>query len=214
MRYLIGVLAAALLLLSPRAADAQLAANPDPNDPDFRLTVYGQFDAETIAEFRKRLQGYVELRRIAEVGAFPLRVTDKPDEITRAERELTARIRELRGSSDRGQLFVRRMTAQLKKLLVLQVDSVTLNVIMEDGPGEFDVDVNEAYPKKRSLATMPPKILLQLPELPPDIEYRFVGRHLILRDVRANMIIDKIPHALECRDCVLPPEEIHETPDR
>jgi hypothetical protein len=68
------------------------------------------------------------------------------------------------------------------------------------------VDVNETYAKKHPLATMSPKLLLLLPDLPKDLEFRFVGRHLILRDARANMIVDKIPHAIRCRDCVIPPE--------
>jgi hypothetical protein len=55
---------------------------------------------------------------------------------------------------------------------------------------------------------MPPNILLRLPELPKDMEYRFVGRHLILRDVRANMIIDEIPYAIICENCVPPAEEV------
>ena len=54
---------------------------------------------------------------------------------------------------------------------------------------------------------MPPKILLLLPDLPRDVEYRFVGRHLILYDVRANMIVDDIQYALRCKGCVLDPEE-------
>ncbi|HKY21446.1 MAG TPA: hypothetical protein VJM31_09525, partial [Vicinamibacterales bacterium] len=61
--------------------------------------------------------------------------------------------------------------------------------------------------KERSLATMPPKILLMLPDLPPDMEYRFVGRHLILLDVRANMIIDEIPSVLRCEGCVMPSKD-------
>jgi len=34
--------------------------------------------------------------------------------------------------------------------------------------------------------------------LPDGIEFRFVGRHLILYDVRANTIIDRLPDAIEC----------------
>ena len=78
---------------------------------------------------------------------------------------------------------------------------------MDDGPDEFDVDVNEAYARHKSLATMPPTILLLLPALAEDLEYRFVGRHLIMRDVRANMIVDEIPYALSCEKCVIPSEE-------
>jgi hypothetical protein len=35
-----------------------------------------------------------------------------------------------------------------------------------------------------------------LPKLPDDIEYRFLGRHLVLHDTRANMILDRIPCAV------------------
>jgi hypothetical protein len=38
--------------------------------------------------------------------------------------------------------------------------------------------------------------LALLPDLPDGVEYRFVGTHLILRDARANLIIDHIPNAI------------------
>jgi hypothetical protein len=37
---------------------------------------------------------------------------------------------------------------------------------------------------------VPPNVLAALPTLPKDIDYRFVGKHLILRDTRANLIVD------------------------
>ena len=43
---------------------------------------------------------------------------------------------------------------------------------------------------------MPPNVLAALPRLPDDIEYRFMGRDLILLDTRANVIIDRVPDAL------------------
>jgi hypothetical protein len=33
-------------------------------------------------------------------------------------------------------------------------------------------------------------LLRKLPDLPPELEYRIVGRSLILRDVKANLIVD------------------------
>jgi hypothetical protein len=99
------------------------------------------------------------------------------------------------------------MEGQMKRMLVVHADPATVALIMDDGPGEFDVDINETYKKKYSLATMSPKLLLLLPDLPKDLEYRFVGRHLVLRDARANIIIDEIPFAIRCRDCVPEPEE-------
>src|SRR6185436_2860964 len=94
------------------------------------------------------------------------------------------------------------MVRQVKQMLAVRADAQTIAAMMDDGPAEFDVDVNDTYSKRRSLATMPPNILLTLPDLPRDIEYRFVGRHLILRDARANIIIDEIPFAFQCRYCV------------
>jgi hypothetical protein len=195
----------AICVAVPLAALAQTPANPDPTQPDFRIVVQGTFDPETLAEFNRRVQEYAALRSRLEEGLPPLVVTTNADDIERFEHRLTERIDHARGSR-RGQLFAPAMEGQVKRMLAAQADASTVAAIMEDGPGEFDVDVNETYSKKYPLATMPPKLLLLLPDLPKDLEYRFVGRHLILRDARANMIVDEIPYAIRCRDCVTEPD--------
>ena len=43
---------------------------------------------------------------------------------------------------------------------------------------------------------MPPLLLTQLPPLPPELQYRFLGRALILLDADANLIVDVVPDAL------------------
>jgi hypothetical protein len=192
-------------LCLPLSGLAQVPVNSDPGRPDFTVIVQGTFDPETLAEFNRRVQGYVALRSRLEEGLPPLVVTTNADEIETFERRLTDRLSRARGSR-RGQVFAPTMTRQVRRMLAAHADADTIALIMEDGPGEFDVDVNETYAKKHPLATMSPKLLLLLPDLPKDLEFRFVGRHLILRDARANMIVDKIPHAIRCRDCVIPPE--------
>lgn len=194
------------ILTLPLVAAAQTAANADPTQPDFSIEVQGTFDAETTAEFLRRVQDYDALRRRLEIGLPPLVVTTDADEIESFEHQLAERIRHARGRR-RGQLFTAPMEGQLKRMLVVRADATTIAAMMEDGPGEFEVDINDTYNKKHSLATMPPNLLQVLPDLPKDIEYRFVGRHLILRDARANMIIDEIPYAIRCRDCVPEPED-------
>jgi hypothetical protein len=194
--------AISLCFVLPLGAGAQTPANPDPAQPDFSITVQGTFDPETLAEFNRRVQDYVALRTRMEAGLPPLVVTTNADDIERFEHRLTERINDARGSR-RGQVFAAAMEGQVKRMLASQADAVTVALIMEDGPGEFDVDVNETYSKKYALATMPPKLLLLLPDLPKDLEYRFVGRHLIIRDARANMIVDEIPYAIRCRHCVI-----------
>ncbi len=193
----------------PLLAAAQAPADPDPAKPDFTIVVQGTFDPETLAEFNRRVDDYVALRSRMEAGLPPLVVTTNADDIERFEHRLTERIGHARGRR-RGQLFAPSMEGQVKRMLAAQADAATVALIMEDGPGEFDVDVNETYSKRYALATMPPKLLLLLPDLPKDLEYRFVGRHLILRDARANMIIDEIPYAIRCRNCVPEPEIEHD----
>ena len=206
------VLLIGLFLALPPPTAAQTLSNSDPAQPDFTMIVQGTFDAPTLAEFNRRVQDYAVLRSRLETGLPPLVVTTDADEIERFERGLARRIRDARGSR-RGQIFADSMREQLKRMMASRVDPATIAAIMEDGPGEFDVDVNDTYAKKHALATMPPNILLLLPDLPKDLEFRFVGRHLILRDARANLIVDEIRYAIRCRDCVIEPEdEDHHAP--
>jgi hypothetical protein len=199
-------LAIGLFLAVPLAAGAQIPANPDPAQPDFRMIVQGTFDAETLAEFNRRVQDYDALRRRLEVGLPPLVVTTDADEIETFEHSLAGRIRHARGSR-RGQIFADAMEGQVKRMMSARADQATIAAIMEDGPGEVDIDVNETYNKKHALATMPPNLLLILPDLPRDLEYRFIGRHFVIRDVRANIVVDEIRYAIRCRDCVVEPED-------
>jgi|SRR5687768_7358994 len=200
-----------LFLALPLVMGAQTPANPGPSEPDFTMVVQATFDAPTLAEFNKRVQDYAALRSRLEAGLPPLVVTTDADEIERFERGLTKRIRDARRSR-RGQIFADTMKEQLKRMMAARVDPATIAAIMEDGPGEFDVDVNETYSKKYALATMPPNLLLLLPDLPKDLEYRFVGRHLVLRDARANMIVDEIPYAIRCGDCVISHDDEDDRP--
>jgi hypothetical protein len=63
-------------------------------------------------------------------------------------------------------------------------------------PVTIPLDVNQAYPSSVPLQSTPASLLLNLPHLPKGLDYRIVGRRLVLRDVNANLIIDIIPDAL------------------
>jgi hypothetical protein len=63
-------------------------------------------------------------------------------------------------------------------------------------PVRLTLHVNEAYPAKIPLQSTPPSILLNLPRLPPELEYRIVGHTLTLRDAVANIVVDLMPDAI------------------
>ena len=207
LRRLAAVAAILALLGSGNSVRAQGTAAQTPSaEADFHLTVLGHFDAETLATFARNTQAYADRRAKLEVGLPPLRVTTNADDIERFEHRLAERIRKGR-SSRRYQIFTRPMAEQIRQLLKAHADPSTVALILDDGPVEFDVDVNDSYSKHRSLATMPPSILLLLPDLPGEMQYRFAGRHLLLLDLRANMIVDEIPFALPCDGCPLKTRE-------
>ena len=56
--------------------------------------------------------------------------------------------------------------------------------------------INDVVPDDMPLTTTPPTLLRRLPELPPELAYRFVGRDLALKDVKASLIVDLIPNAI------------------
>jgi hypothetical protein len=67
---------------------------------------------------------------------------------------------------------------------------------MQEVPQNSPPTVNTLYPEKAALATVPPLILVNLPRLPDGLEYRFMGRDLILRDRDANVVVDFVPGAV------------------
>ena len=61
---------------------------------------------------------------------------------------------------------------------------------------EFRHEIDGIYPEGKPFSTMPGTVLATLPALPDAIDDRFLGRHRILFDVRAGVILDRIPFAI------------------
>ena len=172
-------------------------ANQTRDTPDFTVQVWGYI----VADFSARVWDYSELRRALEKGLPPLTVTDDPAEIRRAVRARAKRIRVARAHAKQGDIFTPAISAEFRKTLIVEMKAGTCAAIIDDNPGELSNQINGDYPEGKPLSTVTPNILAALPRLPHDIEYRFLGRHLILLDTRASVILDRIPSAMQCPDC-------------
>src|SRR5687767_14418007 len=190
------VLAAALLV----SACAAYAQTPVPgaagDSPTFRVQIWG----DIAADFNARIELYLELRRSLEKGLPPLTVTEDPADIWRAEIALARRIRVARAAARAGDFFTPDIRAEVRKVMVAVTDVRTRVAIMDENPGAFSTRINGTYPKERPVSTVPANILALLPRLPDDIQYRFLGPHLVLHDIRANVILDRLPCAIRCSD--------------
>lgn len=154
-------------------------------------------DAQVLQDFKARVDKYVVLRNKADDSAPPMKKTDDPTELRTAQQALAERIGAARTPAKQGDIFTPEIAARFRKLLRPEVkESGTKATIKDDNPGAIPFKVNGPYPSKEPLSTVPPNVLASLPQLPKDLEYRFVGKHLILRDARANLIIDYIPNAM------------------
>jgi hypothetical protein len=165
--------------------------------PDFTVQVW----PGTVEDFNTRVWAYFDLRGTLEKGLISLTITDDPAKIEKAESDLAGRLRVARPGARAGEFFTPPIERQFKKALIVEMSASTWASIMDGNPGEFPYEINATYKRSKSVSTVPPNILALLPTLPDDIQYRFVGRDLILHDTRANVIIDRIPYAIRCTDC-------------
>ena len=160
-------------------------------------------DAGMVADFRKKVDAYAKLRKDAEGAAPDLKRTEKPVEIVVAEKTLAQRVRELRATAKRGDIFTPATQGMFRRMLrpplAKGADAADNKAIIKDDapePKEVPFKVNADYPKEAPLSTVPPDVLLTLPQLPEDVQYRFVGKHLILYDAKSNLIIDFMLNAI------------------
>ena len=186
-----------LLLALPVVVTGYSQALKTPQDgdaPDFRVQVWG----DIVEDFSTRVWSYFELRSELEKGLPALTTTDDPAEIRRAVRALAKRIRVARAEAKEGDIFTPAISVEFRNVLRLEMNASTWAAIMDDNPGEFSHRINGNYPEGKPFSTVPPNILAVLPGLPADdIQYRFLGRHLILFDARASVILDRIPYAIQ-----------------
>jgi hypothetical protein len=169
---------------------------PPPEAPRFGVEV--EVFGNVMADFSARVSAYTDLRNELNKGLPPLTVDD-PAHVQKAVQALAAKIRVARARAKRGDIFTPAIARAFQKAL-LQVDDSTWVAIVDDNPGEFSKPINASYPEDKPFSTVPPNILKILPRLPDDMEYHFLGRHLILLDTRASVIVDWIPFAIGCAD--------------
>jgi hypothetical protein len=146
-----------------------------------------------VVEFRKRVDAYIKIHNEAEGKVPDLKRTDDPQEIADREKALGQMIMTLRAGAQIGDIFAPEYQPYFVK--IVQDDfklrsAADRKALVAELPKNVKVDVNTLYPTTLPLETFPPVLLRKLPDLPPELEYRIVSRTLILRDVKANLIVD------------------------
>jgi hypothetical protein len=188
-----GLLAAALSAGRAPVAKSQTAPPPGPkqetkNEAGFK-------------EFLDRVQGYVTLHKSIESSLPALKPTLLPEMIAAHQQALARKIREARPHARRGDIFSAEAREAFRRAVRDEFrgphgDGARTTIRQGEPLKTVHLQVNEPYPDGVPYTTVPPSLLLRFPKLPEQVAYRIVVRDLILLDVDANLVIDRIPEIL------------------
>ena len=158
-------------------------------------------DSLVILGFEERAKEYVKLHNKAKAGIPALKPSDSAQTINQNQRLLAGSIRSARADAKQGDIFTPEIAEVFRQLIASTMsgpDAAKTRVSLRHAEpvGEITLHVNTVYPDRLPLQSSPPSVLLNLPQLPPELDYRIVGRELVLRDVGANLVVDFIPHAI------------------
>jgi hypothetical protein len=180
------------------AADPKTPAveTPGPGSSAASVATDGQpvspMGAATL-EFQKRVQAYMKIHNEAEGKVPNLKRTDDPVEISKREAELAEMIMTLRAGAQPNEIFAKEYEPYFVKIVqddFANRSAADRKALVHELPRQVKIDINTVYPTTLPLITFPAGLLRKLPDLPPELEYRIVGRSLLLRDVKANLIVD------------------------
>ena len=158
-------------------------------------------DSSTVGDFEKRVKDYMALQKqlIGSLKRLPDRAT--PQEIDANQRALGALMAKARADARQGDIFNPGMQTYVRgvvRRVLTGPDGARIKAsLMDENPMKAPISINGRYPDTIPMSTMPPDILAALPQLPEDLEYRFVGNRLIILDTKSHLIVDFIENTFD-----------------
>ena len=172
-------------------ANAPLGQVPTPSE-----------DSAALQHWTLNIEDYLAIREQAARAAPPPRFPMSAAELLRAEAAFAAEIRARRTGAHVGDMFTSDVQRTFRKVIArtltdhqIVAGDLAATLLADVLPGSASPAVNQRFPWQLGSA-MPACLLAALPELPKGIQYRLVGRDLILLDLDANLVIDILREAL------------------
>lgn len=150
-------------------------------------------DARVLAAFQQRVEEYVEIHRTAAAGLGDPILCAEPEEQARQSALLAVAIRDARPLAREGDIF----TAVVASALRVRIAAAMRNSGLAPAADDEDaaIGVHDAI-RAGTVNHLWAPAVRALPDLPPELEYQFIGRHLVLVDVDANLAVDVLRYAL------------------
>jgi len=181
-----------------------LALFPAPTPPTCQLEVLppAAIEERVLQDFNQRVNQYIRLHRRLERGLPPERLFGDVEDMSAAVDALHQAMIDARPHATAGTLFTpgvaELLTARLTRAIVKSGHTPAEALIAFNLGylgGIPDATINGRVPPGRYVR-MWPALLATLPDLPPELEYRFIGWDLAIIDVHADLIVDILKDAL------------------
>jgi hypothetical protein len=178
-----------VLLLVPSAAWS-------PPPPHGGTMIHPSGQRAVIREFTRGVDRYLNVRWMLEAPLGPDTLCADPEETQHVLTELANAIRSERASALPGNIFTPAVAEFFRQQLraAFREDGYQLRLYLEDATTGIPVDlpaveVNETLPWAVG-DRLWPSLMAKLPALPTELEYRIVGRDLVLVDVSIDLVVD------------------------
>jgi hypothetical protein len=160
-------------------------------------------DAKAMADFKARVDAYIALHKKIRSALPRLPEEATPEQIDKHQRLFAQQVTEARKNAKPGDIFTPAMQVVARRLMERLFQNTASRRELRDSvmdenpaPAQVKIAVNSRYPDEVPLSTMPPDVLKELPLLPEELEYRFVGETLILLDPHPHIVVDFVTRAL------------------
>ena len=158
-------------------------------------------EARTFDDFKQRVKDYLKLHKTVESSLPRLKTTKNGKALMDRQHLLAQKIAEARSNAKQGDVFTPEISEQFRQIIHAKFHGAGApnmrKTIRQGEPlTKVELTVNGAYPEKLPLTTVPPTLLINLPQLPHEVAYRIVGHDLVLLDTEARIVVDFIAGAI------------------
>ena len=157
-------------------------------------------EQKLIAAFNQHVKDYLKQRQSVAKKLPSLSKEATPEQITSYQDKFVAELRAMRAGTMQGYIFQPAFADYVRTTIKTEFppsDKAEIKqTILEADTKGVPLRVNYPYPETKELAQIPPTLLLKLPQLPKEVKYRFVGRHMLLVDTDNGLIVDYMLNAL------------------
>jgi len=157
-------------------------------------------EKQLVNAFDRHVKDYLKQRDKVKKKLKPLSKDATPEQIDAYQKAFVVELQAMRAGTKPGYIFSSQFTEYVRTTIKTEFppkDKAEIKqTILEAENKGVPLKVNFPYPASKELSQVQTTLLLKLSQLPKEVKYRFVGRHMLLVDSDNSLIVDYTLNAL------------------